>query len=109
MASGKTRIRKQRQHIEAIAYDKRGREICRATNSYSKSHPIQHYFAKRAGKPGAIYLHAEIACLLRAGRNVIHRLEIVRINKLGKPALAAPCPICQLAIEAWGIKHVIHT
>lgn len=109
VSTRKKRNRKQRQEITAYAYDKRGRLISIGRNSYAKTHPIQHHFAKLSGKPSAIFLHAEIACLLKAGRKAVHRLEIFRFNKHGESVLAAPCPICQLAIKAWGVKHVYHT
>lgn len=105
----KRRNRKQRQEITAYAYDKRGRLISVGKNSYTKSHPMQRHFAKLCGKPDAIFLHAEIACLLKAGRQVVHRLEIFRFNKHGESVLAAPCDICQRAIKAWGVKHIRHT
>lgn len=95
--------------IVARAYDRRGRLISRAANSYKQSHPVQARYAALAGQPLRIYLHAEIACLLRAGDVPIHKLVVERYHADGRPALAKPCPICQLAIKDWGIKHVEYT
>lgn len=105
----KRRVRKQKQEIVAYAYDKRGRLISIGRNSYTKSHPIQHHYATRVGRPDAIYLHAEIAALLGAGKRVVESLEVVRYNKQGQPVLAKPCDICEAAIRAWGVKYVVHT
>lgn len=95
--------------LKAYCYDKRGRLIASATNSYSRSHPIQKHFAILANKPEAIYLHAEIAAILKCGDRPVHKIKVERHTKDGKPALAKPCPICQIAINSWNIKVVEHT
>ena len=95
--------------IIARAYDKRGKLIARAINSYKQTHPLQAKYAQQAGMPQRIYLHAEIACLLRAGVKPIHKLVIERYHSNGEPALAKPCPICQLAINDWSVKIVEYT
>lgn len=95
--------------IVARAYDKRGRLLARSANSYTQTHPIQAKYARLAGKPNSIYLHAEIACLLRAGTKPIHKLVVERYHKNGNPALAKPCVICQRAIRDWGVKIVEYT
>ena len=99
-----------KKHIViARAYDKKGRLLSRAANSYTQTHPIQAKYAKIAKQPLRVFLHAEIACLLRAGDKSIHKLVIERYYADGRPALAKPCPICQLAIKDWGVKHVEYT
>ena len=101
---------KSKRHVlVAHAYDKKGYLLSRASNSYTLSHPVQYKYAVRAGKPAAIYLHAEIACLLRAGTVPVHRLTIERYHADGSPALAKPCPICQLAIKDWNVQIVEYT
>ena len=95
--------------LTAYCYDKKGRLIASATNSYGKSHPIQAHFAQLAGKPEVIFLHAEIAAILRCYDRPIHKIRIERYTKDGKPACAKPCAICNKAINAWGIKYVEHT
>lgn len=67
-------------------------------NSYTKTHPTQSFYGKQAGQPKREYLHAEIAALLRAPKN-IDTLLVVRINKNGEFACAKPCEICELAIK----------
>lgn len=99
-----------KQHtIVATAYDKRGRMLARAENHYRKTHPIQAHFARLAGQPERLSLHAEIACLLRCKDVVPYELHIERYKKDGSPALAAPCPICSIAIKQWGVQRVSYT
>ena len=100
---------RRRPIVVAKAYNRRGDLIARAANSYSKTHPLQAKYAERVGKPKAIYLHAEIACLLKAGTQTVHRLMVERYYSNGEPALAKPCPICRLAIKDWGVKLVEYT
>lgn len=95
--------------VTAYCYDKKGRLLASAINHYGKSHPLQAHFAKLAGKPESIYLHAEILALLRCNDRPVYKIVIERYTKDGKPALAKPCCICQKAIEAYGIKYVEHT
>ncbi len=95
--------------VTATCYDKRGRAISQATNSYRKSHPIQAHFAKLSGNPEAVYLHAEIAALLRCNDRPPHSIKIERYKKDGSPGLAKPCPACELAIKQWGVKFVSYT
>ena len=102
-------MNKNKHFIVAHAYDKRGRLIARASNSYSQTHPIQAKYAKMAGKPLSIFLHAEIACLLRTGTKMVHRLTVERYNKKGEPVLAKPCSICELAIKDWDVRVVEYT
>jgi tRNA(Arg) A34 adenosine deaminase TadA len=63
---------------------------------------------QRLVEPYKSFLHAEIACLIKAkGRG--YKLVVERYNKLGKPMLAMPCPICQEAIRIAGIKRIEYT
>jgi tRNA(Arg) A34 adenosine deaminase TadA len=101
------RVRK-RPLITAMAYDKRGRLLSVGHNSYIRTHPLQAFYGAKAGKPNAVFLHAELAALLKA-RGKVHRLVVIRYNSKGVPVLAAPCPICQLALRDWDVKIVEHT
>ena len=94
--------------ITALAYDKKGRLLSVGRNSYVKTHPLQAKFSKEAKKPHAVYLHAELSALLKA-RQQVHKLVVLRYDKQGNPALAAPCAACQLAIKSFGVKYVEHT
>lgn len=98
-----------RYKIKACVYDKAGRLIGQAENNYRKTHPIQAHFAKLAAQPSRIFLHAEIAALLRCGDKIPVTISISRLDAQGRPALAAPCAVCSLAIKHWKLKHVIHT
>lgn len=98
----------KRYEITALAYDKRGRLLSVGKNSYVKSHPVQRKYGVRAGRPKAIYMHAEIAALLKA-RGPVHKLVVLRYDTNGKPAPAAPCIMCQLAIKDFGVKEVEHS
>ena len=100
---------KSRQFIQARCYDKRGKLLSIGFNSYTKTHPIQKHFAEKVGHAACEYLHAEIAAILRARDKPIYRLVVERYNKLGEPVSAAPCKICQEAIQAFGIKIVEST
>lgn len=100
---------KQRYTIVAHCYDKRGILISCATNNYEKSHPLQKYFAERVGHNEKIYLHAEIAAILAAKGQPIHRIEISRFNKKGEISNAKPCPICMEAIQDFGIDKICYT
>ncbi len=97
---------KQRYTIVAHCYDKRGILISSATNNYDKSHPLQKYFAERVGHNEKIYLHAEIAAILRAKDKQIHRICIYRYGANGEALLAKPCPVCIEAIRAFNIPTI---
>lgn len=96
---------KQRQHIIATIYDKKGNILAKETNSYIKTHPTQAHYAALAGNPKAIYLHAEIAALVKC-KGIPYKIHIERRHKNGVLANAEPCPICKLAIKAAGIKYI---
>ncbi len=101
---------KLRPILTARCFDKKGRLLSSATNSYSKTHPLQAYFAEKVGHSPKIYLHAEIAAIIKAGDKKIHKINITRFNPRTHKALnAKPCPICQEAIKAFGIKLVSYT
>lgn len=79
-------------------------------NSYEKTHPLMAYFAKKVGHPMRVYLHAEVAALLKCKGKEVHRIHVERYGKKdGKPMMAMPCPVCQEAIKAFGVKVVSYT
>lgn len=100
--------RQKKFSITALAYDKRGRLLSIGRNSYVKTHPIQARYAKLGGKPEAIYLHAEIASLIRA-RGEVYRMVITRFDSKGLPVLAKPCSACLAALDDYGVEKVEHT
>jgi tRNA(Arg) A34 adenosine deaminase TadA len=100
---------KKRYVIMAICYDKKHRMLGVGVNSYTKTHPLQKYFAKKVGHGEKECLHAEIAAILRCKQQAIYKIVVKRYNALGQPANAKPCSICQEAIKAFGIKVVEYT
>lgn len=68
------------------------------------------WLAKVTGQPHQkVFLHAEVAAILRAKDQPIHTISIERYHRDGTPALAAPCPMCAFYINMMGIKNVLHT
>lgn len=98
-----------KQIITATVIDYNNKIICTKQNNYTKTHPLQKLFAELANKPQNIYLHAEIAAIIGAKNKKIKSIIISRYNKQGKPMLAKPCPICELAIKYFEIKNIYHT
>ena len=96
--------------IQATIYNKQGMVLTQAINNYGRSHPVQARFADVAGEPERIYLHAEIAALVKLRKGMKpYKIFIQRIRKDGTTALAAPCPVCVAALKHWGISNVEYT
>lgn len=101
---------KKTYEITATVCDKRGRVLAKEKNSYSKSHPLQAKYAAKVGLDNKIYLHAEIAAIIKANKTGIpYSIFVERYDKFGNPACAKPCPICNLFIAENGIKIVEYT
>ena len=100
---------KRRYQIVATTRDKRGRVIARGHNEYHRTHPRQAQYALHVGLPQKQYLHAEIAAIIKSRGRRVHSITIERYDSEGRPRLAAPCPVCQHAIELAGIKWVSYT
>ena len=99
-----------RHSITAIIKDRSGNVLSCAQNNYDKTHPIQARFANHANQPTRIFLHAEIAALVKLKHNAKpHSIEVSRFYKNGEPANAKPCAVCDAAIKHYGIKHVTYT
>jgi deoxycytidylate deaminase len=105
----KKRSRRQQQDLMAFAYDKRGRLISTGKNSYIKTHPVQARYAKKAGLPNKVYMHAELDALLRARGTKVHKMVVIRIGKDGSYMKAKPCEGCQLALKDFGVREIEHT
>ena len=96
--------------ITATITDRSGNVLSTAQNNYNKSHPIQARFANNVGEPSRIYLHAEIAALIKLHHHAKpYKIAITRFTKDGKPANAAPCRVCQAALKHWGLSVIEHT
>lgn len=100
---------KKRYTISALCFDKEGICISQGTNSYTKTHPLQKYFAEKVGQPAKQFLHAEIQALIRAKDQPIYEVRIYHYNVLGYPQDGKPCPICIEAMKAFGVKKVSYT
>jgi len=97
----------KKHSITALFYDKRGRLLAIGQNSYVKTHPLQARFAAHVGEPDKIFLHAEIAGLLKIKDwSKIDKVVITRFTKDGCPALAAPCRCCSHALAIAGITNI---
>lgn len=103
----KTKAEKRHQNITATIYDKKGRVLAIGHNSYTKTHPTQAQYACKANLPEKVFLHAEIAALVKCRGGKPYKIKIERYDKkYGKPINAEPCPICKLAIKEAGISFV---
>lgn len=96
--------------ITALIYDKRGQVLSVGKNSYVKTHPLQAQYAKQAGEPHRVFLHAEIDAIVKC-RDLTraHKIVIFRFMEDGSPAMARPCCVCQQAIAKTPIKVIEHT
>jgi len=99
---------KKRYVLKSTIYDKKGRVLSVGHNNYEKTHPYQAKLAKIAGNPKQIVLHSEIDALIKC-RGEPYKIKIERYAADGSPKMAAPCPICQLAIKRAGIKFIEYT
>lgn len=99
-----------RQVLTAIIYDRRGRVLSIGQNSYIKTHPLQAHHARKVGADHRIYLHAEIAAIIRCPNiSRAWRMQIIRIGRNGQAAKSAPCAVCMSALAATPIRIIDHT
>jgi len=90
--------------VGAVIFDKRGRVISSACNSY-KTHP---FVLKYSNYP---FLHAETHAIIAGGLDNVHNCDIMitRVLLNGQPSMAKPCPSCQRALKDCGIRDVYYT
>jgi tRNA(Arg) A34 adenosine deaminase TadA len=86
----------------------RSKVVLTATNLEKKSHPVQARFAERVGLGEKIYLHAEIAALVKC-REECDTIVVARVNPQHKLRMAKPCPICDLALNEAGITKIYYS
>lgn len=99
-----------KHQITATIEDKAGHVLSSAKNNYNKTHPLQAHFASNVGEPSRIFLHAEIAALIRLPKNSKpYKIVVSRFLKNGQPANASPCRVCQAALKHWNIFKIEHT
>lgn len=91
---------------------KNGTLLANCWNSYTKTHPLQKFFAEKVGLPKKIYLHAEIRAMVIASiqpHGPLHTLSVRRFGKNKEMLDAKPCPICIEAAIFFGIKKIDYT
>jgi tRNA(Arg) A34 adenosine deaminase TadA len=94
-------------YTTAIIKDRKGRVLAIKQNSYLKTHPYQAHHANKVNLPEKIFLHAEIHAIVSCKDvSKAYSIEVLRVNKQGKPMMAKPCPICMSAISATNIKLI---
>lgn len=99
-----------KHNITAILYDKRGRVLSIGKNSYVTTHPFMAKCAAAVGEPDKIYLHAEVAALVKLKDwSRAASIVVTRFTKDGLPASSRPCKACAHALALAGIKHISHT
>lgn len=99
----------RRFDVTATVYDRKGNILAVGKNSYEKTHPKQYFYAKKVGEEKKVYLHAEIAALVKCRSGKPYKIKIERYDKMGNPKNAKPCPICELAIKEAGISFIEYT
>jgi deoxycytidylate deaminase len=87
---------------------KKNKVITTAVNLEKKSHPLQAKFARRVGLGPKIYLHSEIAALIKA-REDADTIVVARVNPQNKLRNSCPCKICSLALEEFGVKNIYYS
>ena len=98
------------QRIAAVCTDKKGKILSYGTNSYSKSHPLMVYFAKKVNESEEkCFIHAELNAVLKARNKPIYKISIARALKTGQPGLAKPCPICEEMLKAFDVQIIEYT
>ena len=101
---------KGKHRIYSIVYDKRGRRLSEAGNTYVKSSPVMKSLGENVGMPEKQFWHAECLAIHRIPRGSSpYRIVIARVNSKGESLLSAPCPVCRSAIKQAGIKVVEYT
>jgi|TARA_A100001201_G_scaffold22058_2_gene24730 tRNA(Arg) A34 adenosine deaminase TadA len=98
-----------KKQVGAILLNK-NRVVVTATNIETKTHPIQARFAERVGLHEKIFLHAEIAALVKC-REECDTIVVARLGGHNHDELrmAKPCPVCALALKEAGIDKVHYT
>jgi len=95
--------------VYAVIVDKKGTVLSEGSNSFTKTHPTQAYFAEKVDLPLKVFLHAEISALVKVRKGTPHKIYVARVDFEGTPMYAAPCPICAEAIAQSTIQSVEYT
>ena len=93
--------------IGAILLNKQGMVLSTGYNQY-KTHPMMTRYNRMYCKE-KIYLHAELAALIRNKHDDPHTLIVARRMRDGDFGLAKPCEICMAAILETTIRRIVYT
>lgn len=85
-----------------------GNNIISEGTNISKTHPVQANFARRAGQPERVWLHAELRALITANDEA-NICFVARVNRKGFLRSSKPCKVCSLALKEANIKWVYFT
>jgi tRNA(Arg) A34 adenosine deaminase TadA len=100
--------KEKRFNIIAATLDSHNNIVAIGKNSFIKTHPLQFKYASKLKNPDSIYLHAEIAALIKSKKK-IESIIVMRMNGNGIIRLAKPCTICTLALLEAKIKLVYYS
>ena len=90
-----------------VALNKSGHIISMSFQQGTKTHPLQVKYANKVNLNEKIYLHAEIATIIKATNPTT--LFVCRVDFENKVVLSKPCPICELAIKQSSIQQCYYT
>ena len=98
-----------KKKVGAILLSK-NRVLATATNLETKTHPVQAKLAERVGLHQKIYLHAEIAALVKC-REECDTIVVARLGGHSGKELrnSKPCPVCELALREAGVDKVYYS
>ena len=103
-------FQKGQHRVYSIVYDKRGKVISEASNTYTKSSPVMKSLGEDVGMPEKQFWHAECLAIHRIPYgSTPYRIVIARVNRDGHSLPSAPCTVCANAIKKKGIKVIEHT
>lgn len=93
------------RHAAGLVF--KGQLICIGV-AQRKTHPMMKLYS---GSESKISIHAEIDAILKGIRTLGEDLSacslyVLRISRGNNISMSKPCPICQKAIDAFGIKDV---
>lgn len=94
--------------LGAVIVDRSKRILASSTNKMTKTHPVQKQWSKKVSNGKQIYLHAEIAALVKC-RKQPYAIYVARVLKDDTEAMARPCPVCMAALKEAGVKRIYYT
>ena len=96
-------------HSASIIY--KNKIMCYGVNK-TKTHPMQNEYKNR---PDRNYIHSEIDALVKFinlyGNASLNKCDMIVVRKKrgGEQGLSKPCPGCEKAIRAFGLRKVYYT